>query len=806
MPERLKAGNGMILIVDEDAGLVRKLQGPLERRGYSIVVARSKQEALESIANSRLDLMALDLEKPHLESRQILMALRADERNRHLPVIVFTTRAIPQLRVQGLQWGADDFIDKPVDPEEFAARIEVWLRFSRLRWETLARNRALSALYDIAASLSRSLNLKEILEQALGQILQLMEMDAGTIRLSDTAGKEFRVSAGDGAFAADLEGIESLRVSEEFAKAVALAEGPILIGDVADAEATFAGVKALPGVRSAAGLPLVSEQRVVGTLSVFALRPRAFSQEEERLLGSLGHQVGVAIENARLFEETSGALARSNLLYELSNQLHSIQNFEEMLQLAAHQILEAFQADGTLISVRETPPGSVTRVGVFLSGRQGSERSSAFDPIAQAVIETGKPILIDRASARPDHIVASSVEEGVEALLAVPAQGMSGCHGALALYYRRPRGFHPLEVETLVTYANHLGIALENARLYTALQHRADRIAAVNRLTKVISASLDIGAVYQAFAAEVKRLIPYDRMAVVMPDDSGKGLRMFQLAADEPPAGGKGNFWVDREGTGIEWVLSRRQPHIEPDLAEVRRFVEDEMLLREGIRSSVRLPLIAKGEAIGALCLDSSTPHCYGEPELELLVPLGEQLAIAIENVRLFQEANRLAITDELTGLFNHRHFYHQLEQELKRAQRYGRPLSLIMLDIDFFKRYNDLNGHLAGDQALRSIAGRLGNNTRGVDIVSRYGGDEFAIILPETDLNQALVQAERIRCAMTRPSPGVQGLMAGEPVTVSLGVGCLGPDMHQAEDLVRAADQALYRSKVEGGNQTSLA
>jgi len=391
-------------------------------------------------------------------------------------------------------------------------------------------------------------------------------------------------------------------------------------------------------------------------------------------------------------------------------------------------------------------------------------------------------------------------------LLAVPVQGLSGRHGALALYFRDPKDFRPLDVETLVTYANHLGIALENARLYTALQDRAERIAAVNRLTRVISASFDIGAVYQTFAVEVRRLIPYDRMGVVVLDSSGKGFSMSQLATDPPSTGEPATVWLAKEGTGIEWVMSQRRSHIESDLVEAKRFVEDEVLLKAGIRSTVRLPLIAKGEAIGALCLDSSTPHCYAERELELLVPLGEQLAIAIENARLFQETNRLAITDELTGLFNHRHFYHRLEQEFKRAQRYDRPLSLIILDFDFFKRYNDLHGHLAGDEALRLLANRLRSNTRGVDILARYGGDEFCIILPETDLRQALVQAERIRSAMERDPPLGQELAAGERITVSLGVACLGPNMDQVEDLVRAADQALYRSKAAGGNQISLA
>ena len=188
------------------------------------------------------------------------------------------------------------------------------------------------------------------------------------------------------------------------------------------------------------------------------------------------------------------------------------------------------------------------------------------------------------------------------------------------------------------------------------------------------------------------------------------------------------------------------------------------------------------------------------------MVPLSEQLAIAIEHGRLFQESNRLAMTDELTGLFNHRYFYGQLEQEFNRTLRYGHPLSLIMLDIDHFKQYNDLHGHLAGDEALHRIATLLINSTRGVDVVARYGGDEFGIILPETDLQEAWVQAERIRFAMECDALKVQRAPGGEMLTASLGVACFGPDMHQVEDLVRAADQALYRSKAAGGNQASVA
>ncbi|NJD68727.1 MAG: hypothetical protein C3F12_01985 [Candidatus Methylomirabilota bacterium] len=362
------------------------------------------------------------------------------------------------------------------------------------------------------------------------------------------------------------------------------------------------------------------------------------------------------------------------------------------------------------------------------------------------------------------------------------------------------------EQEALAVLSNggsHL--VMVDAGSYVALQQRTDRLAAVHRLTGIIGASLDLGEVYQAFAAEVGHLIHYDRMVLALRNDAGPGLRVLRLMADRPATGWPDGECALGEGTGIGWVMSQRRPHVEADLAESKQFTEDEALFESGIRSCIRLPLMVKGESIGALCLDSTTPRCYGEREIDLLLPLAEQLAIAIETGRLFQEVHRLAITDELTDLFNHRHFYRQLDQELRRTRRYGHPLSLIMLDIDFFKQYNDLKGHLAGDEALRLIAARLKNSTRGTDIVARYGGDEFGIILPETDPRQAWAQAERIRIVMERESLGGEEAADGPRLTVSLGVACLGPDMHKTEDLVRAADQALYCAKAAGGNQTSV-
>jgi diguanylate cyclase (GGDEF)-like protein len=190
---------------------------------------------------------------------------------------------------------------------------------------------------------------------------------------------------------------------------------------------------------------------------------------------------------------------------------------------------------------------------------------------------------------------------------------------------------------------------------------------------------------------------------------------------------------------------------------------------------------------------------------MQLLSTFASQAAISIENARLFEEARQLAITDPLTGLVNHRQFYHQLGLEVRRAQRYARPLTLLMLDLDHFKQFNDHYGHLAGDQALREIAEVLRQNARSVDILARYGGEEFAIVLPETDLRRAVFQAERIRSAVANHPFLKDESGEAKALTVSIGVAGLTSHMHKLEELVHGADQGLYCAKAAGRNRSEL-
>jgi diguanylate cyclase (GGDEF)-like protein len=188
------------------------------------------------------------------------------------------------------------------------------------------------------------------------------------------------------------------------------------------------------------------------------------------------------------------------------------------------------------------------------------------------------------------------------------------------------------------------------------------------------------------------------------------------------------------------------------------------------------------------------------------LVALKDLYKERARELRLVMEKlEEVSITDDLTQIFNHRYLMSRLHYEFERAKRYRVSLSFIMLDIDHFKVYNDNNGHLAGDEVLREVAGLIQGAIRETDIVGRYGGEEFAIILLHADLTQMAEVAERIRRTIEEAAfPNERSQPMGK-ITVSMGGCCLSPGMEIAEDLIRSADEALYRAKNNGRNQVTI-
>jgi diguanylate cyclase (GGDEF)-like protein len=252
--------------------------------------------------------------------------------------------------------------------------------------------------------------------------------------------------------------------------------------------------------------------------------------------------------------------------------------------------------------------------------------------------------------------------------------------------------------------------------------------------------------------------------------------------------------WLDKKGEplSLESIDS---------MAEFKGLWESEKEQIAVSNLGLLCPIKSRDRLIGIIALGKKKANAlYSHEDLELVTSMANQASTIIENAQLYSQAVIRANTDGLTGLYNHRHFHERLDHEIARGSRFGTTFSLIMLDIDLFKAYNDIHGHLAGDEILRRIAICINTSIRGLDIAFRYGGEEFAIILPEARLDDARKVAERIRKTISAKTSS-----KAPPITASLGVANWPIDGVMKAEIISCADAALYRAKQTGRNRTCL-
>lgn len=319
-------------------------------------------------------------------------------------------------------------------------------------------------------------------------------------------------------------------------------------------------------------------------------------------------------------------------------------------------------------------------------------------------------------------------------------------------------------------------------------------------VARAVVSTLDLDTVLQAILTSAMRFSETPAGSVALYDD-----RKMELSL-HAHAGLSANFikterWDVNPGGLTQKVLSAGEILFIEDTLDTP-FFNNPIALNEGIRSLICVPLVIQKRTVGVLYLDDFVPRQFDREKLNLLSVLSSFAAMAIYNAKLHNRTKLMAITDALTGLHNHRYFQQQFPQELGRAKRYQKPLSMIMLDVDDFKKFNDTYGHACGDLVLAAIGEIITMTLRRVDFAFRYGGEEFIVLLPETRLESAIQVAERLRERIERETVTALKGIASHGVTVSVGVVACPENGSGRDKLFNKVDALLYRAKGEGKNR----
>jgi diguanylate cyclase (GGDEF)-like protein len=547
----------------------------------------------------------------------------------------------------------------------------------------------------------------------------------------------------------------------------------------------------------------------MGVLNVYTRSRRRFLPDEVSLLSVFADQASLALDKDRLLGQARERAARLRRLVRLNQVVCSSLNTHEVLSAIATAAADLM--DAPLVSIWSADDAAQTlELRALSDDSLAAEYPGTMCPFGEGGV--GWVAVHRRSLDMPDVFADTRVKarewfrtQGLSSAFALPILFHDALLGVLSLFGRRPFHFGGDGQELLESFAAQAAVAMHNARLYEdlrvahqRLERRTRDLALLGRISEMLQACMAESEAYRVVARFVGQCFP-DEVGGVFITSASRDLVEAQ-ASWGALAANAGVFKPEDC-----WALRRGRPHLVAD--------SDADLLCKHSPSPPRpaslcVPLMAQGESLGLLYLGAPAAAAAGNwtaAREAFALAIADQLGLAVANLKLRDTLRSQSIRDPLTGLFNRRYMEETLERELRRAERSHEPLSVIMLDLDHFKRFNDTFGHEAGDVVLRELGHLLKTHVRRGDVACRYGGEEFMLVLPDATLAVASARAEELRTEIKRLAVSYRGQSIGS-VAVSLGIAAFPAHGSSSAALVQAADGALYRAKNAGRDQVAIA
>ena len=682
----------------------------------------------------------------------------------------------------------------------------------------VARSRALR---HVAQELAGQLDLTTVLDDIVDRTRTLFDADKAGLWLVEEGEYPFHVAAVRGVGDAFLATARTLTWDSASVGVQAARERRSIVVRNADSRP---GVGAMQqdyrdeGIKTACLVPLVSHDKALGVIGLYHTRDREWPDDEVALAQSFANQAAVAISNARLYRSVAEQAARIRSIQDLSSRLNRLTDVQaiadaivaEASSLAAYHDIRVYVVnwdEGFCEPVAYTD--RLLGVGDFHERLRVAIGEGSF---TGWVAEHGEPLLINDALNDMRGHTIEGTDDIDESMLVVPMVFEGRSVGVVALSKLGRDQFSNDDLQTMTIFAGYAAQAIANASAYERMELQSTELArqlqSQRRLLEInerLLSTLDQQHVLETIADGLRSVVHYDNLSIYRADPENKILVPVltrERHAEQVMA------YIVPFGRGLMgWATDHAEPVLANDALNDPRSVQIPGTPADPEALAV-VPLISGGEVIGCMNISrvGGAENYFSENDFELIKLFAGQSAIALRNADTHHAMSERADTDALTGLGNHGSFQRTLgEVAHDFAAEVGadapRPISLLMMDLDSFKGYNDRLGHPAGDALLHAVGTAIYGAARTDDRVYRYGGDEFALILPAVDGDAAAAIGERVRQAVSRLTSNDP-----TPVTISIGVATMPGDAAEKNELIAAADIALYHGKQSGGDRVTRA